>query len=89
MSESIIEQITKAIYEPLGLHIDFSVQNDFANDAQEKAQEDIRKAERTAIEAMREPTDLMGLGLSSDYKPGSHSATQIWRAMIDAALSGK
>lgn len=44
---------------------------------------------RAAIEAMREPTDLMGLGLPSDYKPGSHSAAQIWRTMIDAALTTK
>jgi hypothetical protein len=42
---------------------------------------------RAAIEAMREPTDLMGLGLPQGYKPGSHSATQIWQTMIDAALS--
>lgn len=32
-----------------------------------------------------EPTDLMGLALPDGYKPGSHSATQIWRAMIAAA----
>jgi hypothetical protein len=48
---------------------------------------------RAAIEAMREPTDLMGNGLSKlprePYKPGSHSATEIWRAMIDAALNQK
>lgn len=44
---------------------------------------------RAAIEAMREPTDLMGGALPSDYRPGSHSATQIWRAMIDAALKGE
>lgn len=37
------------------------------------------------LEAMREPDDLMGLGLPEGYRPGSHSATQIWRAMIDAA----
>lgn len=41
---------------------------------------------RTAIKAMREPSDLMGNGLPPDYHPGTHSATQIWRAMIDAAL---
>jgi hypothetical protein len=45
-----------------------------------------REFARTLLEAMREPTDLMGLGLPKDYKPGSHSATEIWRAMIDAAL---
>lgn len=41
---------------------------------------------RAAIEAMREPTDLMGNGLPRDYRPGSHSATQLWKAMIDKAL---
>jgi hypothetical protein len=41
---------------------------------------------RAAIQAMREPTDQMGLGLGSDYRPGSHSARQIWQAMIDEAL---
>ncbi|UAK23695.1 hypothetical protein [Sphingomonas nostoxanthinifaciens] len=46
----------------------------------------LRKAERV-IAAMRHPTDLMGNGLPNGYKPGSHSATQIWRAMIDAALA--
>jgi hypothetical protein len=42
---------------------------------------------RAAITAMREPTDLMGLGLPADYRPGSHSATAIWRYMVDAALA--
>jgi hypothetical protein len=42
---------------------------------------------RAALESMREPTDLMGCGLPEDYKAGSHSATEIWRAMIDAALN--
>jgi hypothetical protein len=42
---------------------------------------------QAAIEAMREPTDLMGCCLPQGYKAGSHSATQIWRAMIDAALN--
>ena len=40
-----------------------------------------------AVKAMREPTDLMGNGLPAGYRPGSHSATEIWRAMVDAALS--
>jgi hypothetical protein len=39
------------------------------------------------LQAIREPTDLMGNGLPHDYKPGSHSASDIWRAMIDAALA--
>lgn len=45
-----------------------------------------RDTAREILIAMRKPTDLMGLGLPEDYKPGSHSATQIWRALIDAAL---
>lgn len=32
----------------------------------------------------REPTDLMGLGLPSDYRPGNYSASYIYRAMIAA-----
>lgn len=40
-----------------------------------------------AIKAMRDPTDLMGAGLPNDYRPGNHSATQIWQAMIDAAVT--
>ena len=43
-------------------------------------------AARAAIEAMREPTDNMGNGLPADYRPGSHSAKQIWQAMLDKAL---
>lgn len=42
-----------------------------------------------AIRAMREPTDLMGNALNRmgrPYDAGSHSATEIWRALIDAAL---
>lgn len=42
-----------------------------------------------AITAMREPTDLMGNALNRmgrPYDAGSHSATEIWRALIDAAL---
>ena len=41
------------------------------------------------VAAIREPSDLMGLGLGKmggEYRPGSHSASQIWRAMIDAML---
>ena len=41
------------------------------------------------LDAMREPTDLMGNGLPSGYKPGSHSASDIWRSLIDAAKEGK
>jgi hypothetical protein len=41
---------------------------------------------RAAIEAMREPTDLMGNGLPVGYRPGSMSAREIWSAMIDEAL---
>lgn len=41
---------------------------------------------RAAIAEMRELTDLMGLGLPADYRPGSHSAGDIWRSLIDAAL---
>lgn len=44
------------------------------------------KIARAAIEAMKTPTDDMGNGLPADYRPGSHSAKQIWQAMIDAAL---
>lgn len=42
----------------------------------------------TVLGVMREPDDLMGLGLRTmrgEYRPGSHSATQIWQAMIDYA----
>jgi len=46
-----------------------------------------REQAKAAIEAMREPTDLMGHGLPSGYKAGSHSATEIWRGMIDGALN--
>lgn len=41
---------------------------------------------RAGIAEMHELTDLMGLGLPADYKPGSHSAGDIWRSLIDAAL---
>lgn len=51
------------------------------------SQDVYRSLARAAIEAMREPTDLMGNGLPQGYRAGSHSATQIWRAMIDAALA--
>lgn len=42
-----------------------------------------------AITAMREPTDQMGNALNRmgrPYDAGSHSATEIWQALIDAAL---
>lgn len=42
-----------------------------------------------AITAMREPTDLMGNALNRmgrPYDAGSHSATEIWQALVDAAL---
>ena len=55
--------------------------------AQKGARGKPRELARAAIEAMREPTDLMGNGLPAGYRPGSHSATQIWQAMIDAALT--
>lgn len=56
------------------------------------ADENWRMFEPAAVEmldAMREPTDLMGNGLPSGYKPGSHSASDIWRSLIDAAKEGK
>ena len=49
-----------------------------------------RRQAQAVLEEMRDPSDLMGLGLrkmqGDQYKPGSHSAADIWRAMIDAAL---
>lgn len=53
--------------------------------AQEREAAD--RAARAVLTAIREPSDLMGNGLPEGYRPGSHSATQIWRAMIDAALA--
>lgn len=48
---------------------------------------DLYDRAKAAIEAMREPTDLMVL--PEGYRSGSHSASQIWRCMIDSALDGK
>ncbi|MGN6451348.1 MAG: hypothetical protein ACTHLK_22690 [Brucella intermedia] len=47
---------------------------------------------RSVMEEMRDPTDLMGNGLNTlpgGYRAGSHSASDIWRVMIDAALEEK
>lgn len=37
--------------------------------------------------AMREPTEHMRDGLPRDYRPGSHSAREIWNGLIDGALA--
>ena len=42
-----------------------------------------------ALEELREPSDRVGMALPDGYKAGSHSATQVWQAMIDAARAGK
>jgi len=42
---------------------------------------------RAVLRAVRDPNDLWGNQLPSGYKPGSHSATQIWHSWIDAAIA--
>lgn len=82
----MIERVARAIYEtePFGTAHGHAVAWSAVAESQK---EGFRIKARDVIKAMREPTDLMGLGLPPDYKPGSHSATQIWRAMIDRALA--
>lgn len=44
-----------------------------------------RTRARAAIEAMREPTDAMSDAAAE--RPGQMSYTDVWQAMIDAAVS--
>lgn len=77
MSE-MIERVAQAIQDKLD--------REFAKRGWLSAEEMANLAARIAIEAMREPADLMGNGLPQGYRPGSHSAREIWQHMIDAAL---
>lgn len=90
MSESMVERVARAIQtvrERDGGPAYDAFDGIYDRRTADRLRESLNEEARAAIEAMREPTDLMGLGLPSDYKPGSHSATQIWRSMIDAALA--
>ena len=42
---------------------------------------------QTLLIAMREPTENMRNGLPRGYRPGSHSAREIWNSLIDGALA--
>lgn len=77
----MVERVAIAIFEACPYKDSQNFQ-----DHDDRYKHNVRSYARAAIEAMREPTDAMSLGLPDGYKPGSHSATQIWRAMIDAAL---
>ncbi len=84
----MIERVAKALFE--------DEWDDKSSEPWESANPGERKAwlrsARVAMEAMREPTDLMGNGLNNlpgEYRAGSHSASDVWRVMIDAALEEK
>lgn len=49
---------------------------------------DLEKVARAGLEAIREPTDLIGLGIGrlDGYRPGSHSPHAIWVAMMAEVL---
>lgn len=51
---------------------------------------DLEKVARAGLETIREPTDLMGLGIGrlDGYRPGSHSPHAIWVAMMAEVLKG-
>jgi hypothetical protein len=39
------------------------------------------------LAAMRDFPDQLGCHLPTGYKPGSHSAREVWQALIDAAIA--
>lgn len=86
--KTMLERVAKALFE--------DEWDDKSSEQWESADADERKAwlrsARVAVAALREPTDLMGNGLNNlpgGYRAGSHSASDIWRVMIDAALEEK
>lgn len=86
--KTMLERVAKALFE--------DEWDDKSSEPWESADPDERKAwlrsARVAMAALRDPTDLMGIGLINlpgGYRAGSHSASDIWRVMIDAALEEK
>lgn len=41
---------------------------------------------RAVLEEIRDPGDLVGNDLPPGYRPGSHSAREIWQSHIDSIL---
>jgi len=85
MTESMIERVAKAIQGELP---------EFTGVTPEYLQALYKNAAEAAIEAMREPTDLMIeaggeaiFGWNGDKTPATEAEAQVaWPAMIDAAL---
>ncbi|UXN70913.1 hypothetical protein N8A98_06920 [Devosia neptuniae] len=88
---NMIERVARALADDLFRQIHENKASLYASDMDGTkiiidGEVDLYEAVKAALVAMRDPTDLMGNGLPPDYKPGSHSATAVWQAMIDAAL---
>lgn len=94
MPETMVEILAKALLErdiELGAaHFPNLPVDRIRHEAETELRGDYRELAITALQALREPTEAMGFGLRRlprVYRPGSHSALEIYRAMIDAALN--
>lgn len=87
MADTMIERVARTLRDEIASP---SGDGEWVLDEGFRSAEYFADIARTIVAAMREQTDMMGNGLSTmprqPYKPGSHSAAEIWRAMIDAAI---
>jgi hypothetical protein len=49
--------------------------------------QEIDRVAKMVLEAIRDVPDELGNHLPLDYKPGSHSARDIWESIIDSAIA--
>lgn len=88
MTDSIIERAVIAAWDDLDRQEDARDLNYVDRDMDLiDGTVDMPSLIRAVIVAMRDFPDQLGNSLPEGYKPGSHSAREIWNSVIDGALA--